>query len=194
MRSGLARHLSQHPPVGMGYDFAKPWTLTVPQQLPALSMTGKLVVRCSWSFRRPSSTDSSAPQQAEEGRMISSTRTSDACRSSATTPQHTSRSVTTPTSLRSLVSATTGAQPHPESRIARAACTAVSFGVQHEAGSMGFITSLQQLISCCPSASSSGSWPSTLYPPACAPSCGPSCLAAFSSWHPAWSGPASPFQ
>ena len=83
--------------------------------------------------------------------MISSTRTSDARRSSAATPQQTSRSVTTPTSLRCLVSSTTGAQPHPESRIARAACAAVSCGVQHEDASRGFITSLQQLIGAFPS-------------------------------------------
>ena len=120
--------------------------LTVPQQPPALSTTGKLVARCSWSFRRASSTGSSAPQHADEGRMISLTRTSEARRSSADTPQHTSRSVTTPTSLSVLVSSTTGAQPQPESRIARAACAAVSCGVQHEDASIGFITSLQQLI------------------------------------------------
>jgi hypothetical protein len=41
-------------------------------------------------------------------------------------PQHTSRSVTTPTSLRCFVSSTTSAQPQPEPRIARAACAAVS--------------------------------------------------------------------
>src|SRR5450759_2035791 len=120
--------------------------LTVPQQPPALSTTGKLVARCSWSFRRASSTGSSAPQQADGGRMISLTRTSEARRSSAATAQHTSRSVTTPTSLRFSVSSTTGAQPQPESRIARAACAAVSCGVQHEDASIGFITSLQQLI------------------------------------------------
>ena len=78
--------------------------------------------------------------------MISSTRTSEAQRSSAATPQHTSRSVTTPTSLRLAVSSTTGAQPQPEARIARAACAAVSWGVQHEDASIGVITSLQQLI------------------------------------------------
>jgi hypothetical protein len=128
------------------YDFSKRWTLTVPQQPPALSTTGKLVARCSWSFQRASSTGSSAPQHADEGRMISSTRTSEARRSSAATPQHTSRSVTTPTSLSFFVSSTTGAQPQPESHIARAACAAVSCGVQHEDSSIGFITSLQQLI------------------------------------------------
>ena len=120
--------------------------LTVPQQPPALSTTGKLVARCSWSFRRASSTGSSASQQADEGRMISSTRTSEARRSSAATPQHTSRSVTTPASLRFSVSSTTGAQPQPESRIARAACATVSCGVQQEDASIGFITSLQQPI------------------------------------------------
>jgi len=78
--------------------------------------------------------------------MISLTGTSEARRSSAATPQHTSRSVTTPTTLRLSVSSTTGAQPQPESRIARAARAAVSFGVQQEDASIGFITSPQQLI------------------------------------------------
>jgi hypothetical protein len=128
------------------YDFSKPRALTVPQQPPALFTTGKLVAECSWSFRRASSTGSSAPQHADEGRMISSTRTSEGRRSSAATPQHTSRSVTTPTSLRVLVSSTTGAQPQPESRIARAARATVSSGEQHEDASIVFITSLQQLI------------------------------------------------
>lgn len=82
--------------------------------------------------------------------MISSTRTSDARRSSAATPQQTSRSVTMPTSLLVLVSSITGAQPQPEVRMARAACAAVSCGVQHDATSIGVITSLQQLI-CFPS-------------------------------------------
>ncbi|MEO8198472.1 MAG: hypothetical protein ABI689_17300, partial [Thermoanaerobaculia bacterium] len=41
---------------------------------------------------------------------------------------------------------TTGAQPQPESRIARAACAAVAYGVQHEDTSTGFMTSLQQLM------------------------------------------------
>ena len=68
--------------------------------------------------------------------MISSTRTSEARRSSAATPQHTSRSVTTPTNLRFCESATTGAQPQPEARIAQAACAAVSFGVQHKDGDL----------------------------------------------------------
>ena len=76
--------------------------------------------------------------------MISSTRTSEAPRSSAAAPQRTSRS--TPTHSRFSVSSTTGAQPQPESRIARAACAAVSCGVQHEDVSIGFITSLQQFI------------------------------------------------
>jgi len=87
--------------------------LTVPQQPPALSTTGKIVSRCSWSFRRASSIDSSASQQAGEGCMIASTRTSEARRSSAATPQQTSRSVTTPTSSRLSASSTTGAQPWP---------------------------------------------------------------------------------
>lgn len=121
-------------------------TLTVPQQHPAPSTTGKLVARCLWSFRLASSTGSLAPQHADEGRMISSTRTSEASRSSAATPQHTSRSVTTPTNLRYSISSTTGAQPQSESRITCAACAAVSCGVQHEDASIGFITSLQQLI------------------------------------------------
>lgn len=120
--------------------------LTVPQQPPVLSATGKLVVRCSWSFRRASSTGSLALQHADMGRMMFSTRTSEARRSSAATPQHTSPSVTTPTSLSFSVSSTTGVQPQPESRIACAACATVSFGVQHEAALIGFITSLQQLI------------------------------------------------
>ncbi|HUP59162.1 MAG TPA: hypothetical protein VNA69_01950 [Thermoanaerobaculia bacterium] len=76
--------------------------------------------------------------------MISSTRTSEARRSSAATPQHTSRSVTTPASLAFSAPSTTGAQPHPESRIVCAAFAAVSCGVQHDDGSIGFITSLQQ--------------------------------------------------
>ena len=84
--------------------------LTVPQQEPALSITGKLVARCSWSFRRTSSIGSVAPQQTDTGRMIFSTLTSEARRSSAATPQQTSRSVTTPTSAKFSVSATTGVQ------------------------------------------------------------------------------------
>jgi hypothetical protein len=130
----------------MRYDFAKLWTLTVPQQPPALSTTGKLVAPCLWSFRRASSTGSSVPQHADEGRMISSTRASEARRSSAATLQHTSRSVTTPTNLSFSVSSTTGAQPHFDSRIACAARAAVSCGVQHEDASIGSMTSLQQLI------------------------------------------------
>ncbi len=78
--------------------------------------------------------------------MISPTPTSEALRSSAVTLQHKSRSVTTPTNLRVSVFSTTGAQPHPDLRMACAAWTAVSFGVQHEDASIGFITSLQQLI------------------------------------------------
>jgi hypothetical protein len=78
--------------------------------------------------------------------MIFSTLISEARWSSAATPQHTSRSVTTPTSLRLSVFSTTGEQPQPESRIALAACAAVSFGVQQEDALTGFITSLQQLI------------------------------------------------
>ena len=128
------------------YDFSSRRTLTVPQQPPALSTTGKLVVRCSWSFRRACSTGSSAPQHADAGRMIVATGTSEARRSSAATPQHTSRSVTTPTSLTLSRFSTTGAQPQPELRMARAACAAVSCGVQHEDASIGFITSLQQLM------------------------------------------------
>ena len=128
------------------YDLSRRCILTVPQQPPAWSATGKLVARCSWSFRRASSTGSLAPQQADRGRMIVSTRTSDARRLSAATPQHTSRSVTTPISLRCSVSSTTGAQPQPESRIACAASAAVSCGVQHEDASIGVITSRQQLM------------------------------------------------
>jgi hypothetical protein len=48
--------------------------------------------------------------------------------------------------LEFFVSSTTGAQPQPESRIARAACAAVSCGVQHEDASIGSMKSLQQLI------------------------------------------------
>ena len=83
--------------------------------------------------------------------MIFSRGTSEARRSSADTPQQTSRSVTTPTSLRSSLVSTTGAQPQPESRIARAASAAVFFGVQHDDAWIGFITSLQQLIFVSPS-------------------------------------------
>lgn len=78
--------------------------------------------------------------------MMSATSTSDARWSSAATPQHTSRSVTTPTSLRVFASSMTGVQPQPDVRMARAACAAVSFGVQHDAVSIGSITSLQQLM------------------------------------------------
>ena len=77
--------------------------------------------------------------------MISPTRTSDARRSSAATPQHTSRSVTTPTILKWSVFSTTGAQPQPDVRIACAARAAVALGVQQDDASIGFITSLQQL-------------------------------------------------
>lgn len=54
--------------------------------------------------------------------------------------------VTTPISLRCSVSLTTGALPHPKSRIACAACATVSCGVQHEDASIGVITSRQQLM------------------------------------------------
>jgi copper chaperone len=95
---------------------------------------------------RPASTDSSSPQHAEAGRMISATPTADARWSSAATPQQTSRSVTTPTTLRVFASSITGAQPQPELRMAVAASAAVSFGPQHPAAPIGFITSPQQLM------------------------------------------------
>jgi hypothetical protein len=76
--------------------------------------------------------------------MIVSTETSDARLSSATTLQHTSRSVTTPTTFWLVACSSTGAQPHPELRIAAAACAAVSLGPQHEAAVIGSITSPQQ--------------------------------------------------
>lgn len=79
--------------------------------------------------------------------MISSTRTRDAWRSSAATRQHTSRSVTTPTTFSAAASSTTGEHPHPESRIARAASAAVSRGVQHDDAAIGSITSPQQPMS-----------------------------------------------
>ena len=120
------------------------WMLTVPQQHPAMSTTGNVVVRCWCIFRRASDKESSVAQHADAGCMISSTRTSDARRSSAATLQHTSRSVTTPTTFRAAVSSTTGEHPHRESRIARAACAAVSLGVQHDDAAIGSITSPQQ--------------------------------------------------
>lgn len=79
--------------------------------------------------------------------MISATLTAEAWRSSAAGPQHTSRSVTTPTTFMLVRSATTGAQPAPDDLMARAASAALSLGVQQEEVSIGSITSLQQLIS-----------------------------------------------
>lgn len=128
------------------YLLSKLWALIVPQQSPALSTTGKLVALCSWSLRRTSSRDSSLPQHADVERIISSTRTSDARRSSATTLWHTSRSVTTPTTSRLSLFSTTGEQPHPVLRMAIEACCAVSRGVQHESAFTGSILSPQQLI------------------------------------------------
>jgi hypothetical protein len=119
------------------YDPPRLSTLTVPQQAPALFATGNAVARCSCSFCRAFSTGSFSVQHADRGRMTSLTGTSEARRSSAAVPQHTSRSVTTPTSLRWSLSSTTGAQPQPESRIARAASAAVSCGVQHDDVSIG---------------------------------------------------------
>lgn len=59
-----------------------------------------LVARCSWMVQRASSTVSLAPQQADNGLVDFSTRTFETRRSSAATPQHTSCSVTTLTSMR----------------------------------------------------------------------------------------------
>jgi hypothetical protein len=132
--------------LALHYLRSKLCALIVPQQSPRLSTTGKLVALCSWSLRRTSSRDSSLPQHAFVERMISSTRTSDARRSSAATLWHTSRSVTTPTTLRLSLSLTTGEQPHPVLRIVIEACCAVSRGVQHESAFTGSILSLQQLI------------------------------------------------
>ena len=125
---------------------ARWWALTVPQHEPAASTTGRVVARCSCSFRRASSSESFVLQHAEAARIIVPTEISDARRSSATTLQHTSRSVTTPTSFRLVAWSTTGAQPQPELRIAAAACAAVSLGPQHDAAAIGSITSLQQPI------------------------------------------------
>jgi hypothetical protein len=136
----------QRPRSQLSYLRSKLWALIVPQQPPTLSTTGKLVALCSWSLRRTSSRDSSLPQHAYVERMISSTRTSDARRSSAATLWHTSPSVTTPTTSRLSLSLTTGEQPHPVLRMAIEACCAVSRGVQHESALTGSILSLQQLI------------------------------------------------
>jgi hypothetical protein len=141
------RYSSLH---ALHYLRSKLWALIVPQQSPALSTTGKLVALCSWSLRQTSSRDSSLPQHACAERMISSTRTSDARRSSAATLWHTSRSVTTPTTLRLSLFSTTGEQPHPVLRMAIETCCAVSRGVQHESAFTGSILSLQQLISSSP--------------------------------------------
>ena len=128
------------------YDLSRRCMLTVPQQPARLIRNGQARGAMLVKFPARFFNRLARPTTGRQGSHDRFDRTSDARRSSAATPQHTSRSVTTPISLRCAVSSTTGVQLQPESRIACAACAAVSRGEQHEDAWIGVITSLQQLI------------------------------------------------